>query len=112
MQWLLFALILIGTFVLMEGVTWLTHKYVMHGFLWNLHEDHHRPRPGIFEKNDAFFVAEEHDFVLARDGPSAQGGKTDCAGPAAEAGAGAADIRIKFSGATPRRCLTEEPRSP
>src|SRR5690349_22781754 len=56
MQWLLFALILIGTFVLMEGVTWLTHKYVMHGFLWSLHEDHHRPRPGLFEKNDAFFV--------------------------------------------------------
>lgn len=56
MQWLLFALIVIGTFVLMEGVTWLTHKYVMHGFLWNLHEDHHRPRPGFFEKNDAFFV--------------------------------------------------------
>jgi len=56
MQWLLFALILIGTFILMEGVTWFTHKYVMHGFLWNLHEDHHRPRPGLFEKNDAFFV--------------------------------------------------------
>lgn len=41
----------------MEGVTWLTHKYVMHGFLWVLHEDHHQPRyQNIFEKNDAFFV--------------------------------------------------------
>lgn len=45
------------TFLVMEGVTWLTHKYVMHGFLWYLHEDHHRPGyEGIFEKNDLFFI--------------------------------------------------------
>jgi len=44
------------TFCLMEGITWLTHKYVMHGFLWNLHEDHHQPHDNIFEKNDAFFL--------------------------------------------------------
>lgn len=41
----------------MEGVTWLTHKYVMHGFGWFLHADHHEPGyPHVFEKNDAFFV--------------------------------------------------------
>ena len=41
----------------MEGITWLTHKYVMHGFLWYLHEDHHQPKyQGMFERNDAFFV--------------------------------------------------------
>jgi|TARA_R100001198_G_C5241859_1_gene219441 beta-carotene 3-hydroxylase len=41
----------------MELVTWLTHKYVMHGFLWYLHADHHQPKyPHVFEKNDAFFV--------------------------------------------------------
>lgn len=40
----------------MEGITWLTHRYVMHGFLWYLHEDHHRKGPGFFEKNDAFFI--------------------------------------------------------
>ncbi|HAB28844.1 MAG TPA: carotene hydroxylase, partial [Xanthomarina gelatinilytica] len=46
-----------GTFSLMELVTWLTHKYVMHGFLWYLHADHHQPKyPHVFEKNDAFFV--------------------------------------------------------
>lgn len=39
----------------MEGITWLTHRYVMHGFLWYLHEDHHNPRNHFFEKNDAFF---------------------------------------------------------
>lgn len=45
------------TFLLMEGVTWLTHRYVMHGFLWNLHEDHHnKDNTRFFEKNDYFFL--------------------------------------------------------
>jgi len=48
--------VLVLTFFLMEGVTWCTHKYVMHGFLWMLHADHHRPGHGFFEKNDAFFL--------------------------------------------------------
>ncbi|MBM72098.1 MAG: beta-carotene hydroxylase [Crocinitomicaceae bacterium] len=49
--------ITIITFVIMEAITWLTHKYVMHGFLWYLHEDHHRPKyKNLFEKNDLFFV--------------------------------------------------------
>ena len=48
--------ITLATFLAMEGITWLTHKYVMHGFLWYLHEDHHQPSPGFFEKNDAFFL--------------------------------------------------------
>ncbi|WP_417865764.1 sterol desaturase family protein [Xanthomarina gelatinilytica] len=54
---LLYIVITLGTFSLMELVTWLTHKYVMHGFLWYLHADHHQPKyPHVFEKNDAFFV--------------------------------------------------------
>lgn len=54
---MIFFLIFLGTYLLMEGVTWLTHKYVMHGFLWYLHEDHHQPKYAhIFERNDAFFV--------------------------------------------------------
>jgi beta-carotene 3-hydroxylase len=28
----------------------------MHGFLWYLHEDHHKIGSGVFEKNDAFFL--------------------------------------------------------
>lgn len=56
MDTILYILILLATFLAMEGVTWLTHKYVMHGFLWYLHKDHHQPTPGFFEKNDAFFV--------------------------------------------------------
>ncbi|MFP5039743.1 beta-carotene hydroxylase [Parasediminibacterium sp. JCM 36343] len=43
-------------FCMMEGITWLTHKYIMHGFLWYLHEDHHQKSNGFFEKNDAFFL--------------------------------------------------------
>jgi beta-carotene 3-hydroxylase len=54
---LLYILIALGTFSIMELVTWLTHKYVMHGFLWFLHEDHHQPKyPHVFEKNDTFFI--------------------------------------------------------
>lgn len=54
---LLFASVTIITFLIMEGVTWCTHKFVMHGFLWYLHEDHHQPRYQTpFEKNDLFFV--------------------------------------------------------
>lgn len=44
-------------FTLMEGATWLIHKYVMHGFLWVLHQDHHdNSNKGELEKNDWFFV--------------------------------------------------------
>jgi len=54
---MIYILITLGVFVLMEGITWCTHKYVMHGFGWFLHEDHHEPGyPHVFEKNDAFFV--------------------------------------------------------
>ena len=56
MHWLVYTAIVVVTFILMEAVTWLTHRYVMHGFLWYLHEDHHRKGPGFFEKNDWFFV--------------------------------------------------------
>lgn len=45
------------TFLLMEAVTWLTHKFVMHGFMWYFHEDHHQPRyESVFERNDVFFI--------------------------------------------------------
>ena len=53
---MIFLLVMLATFLIMEGITWLTHKYVMHGFLWVLHEDHHQPTGPIFEKNDAFFL--------------------------------------------------------
>ena len=48
--------IVIVTFITMEGVTWCTHKFVMHGLMWYFHEDHHNPHGSFFEKNDAFFL--------------------------------------------------------
>lgn len=54
---LLFGIIII-TFFLMEGVAWWMHKYIMHGFFWNLHEDHHvkNVHNSFFELNDTFFI--------------------------------------------------------
>ncbi|WP_341835341.1 beta-carotene hydroxylase [Chitinophaga pollutisoli] len=41
----------------MEGATWAIHKYVMHGFLWTLHRDHHdHSNEGQLERNDLFFI--------------------------------------------------------
>ena len=53
---ILYVFITIATFLLMEFIAWAMHKYVMHKWLWYLHEDHHRKGPGFFEKNDAFFL--------------------------------------------------------
>lgn len=50
-------LVVIITFLIMEGMTWLIHKYIMHGFLWILHRDHHdHTSHGPTEKNDYFFL--------------------------------------------------------
>ena len=48
--------LVLGTFLFMEGVAWFTHKYVMHGFLWSWHRDHHNHHNGFFEINDLFAV--------------------------------------------------------
>jgi beta-carotene 3-hydroxylase len=49
-------LILLAAFWFMEFMAWFSHRYVMHGFLWKLHEDHHKGSPGFFERNDFFFL--------------------------------------------------------
>ncbi len=44
-------------FACMEGVAWLAHRFLMHGPLWFLHEDHHtKGEQRFFERNDTFFV--------------------------------------------------------
>ncbi|MFN8091187.1 MAG: sterol desaturase family protein [Vicinamibacteria bacterium] len=48
--------LLLATFLAMEGVAYLMHRYLMHGPLWFLHESHHRPRQGWFELNDLFGI--------------------------------------------------------
>ena len=54
MNILLNILIVTITFFFMEFVAWFTHKYVMHGFMWFLHRDHHEPHDSFLEKNDWF----------------------------------------------------------
>lgn len=50
-------LIVVTTFFIMEGITWMVHKYIMHGFLWTLHRDHHdHSNEGDLERNDYFFA--------------------------------------------------------
>jgi len=51
-----YVLIIIATFFAMEFVAWAMHKYVMHGFMWKVHEDHHVRDDTPFEKNDLFFL--------------------------------------------------------
>jgi beta-carotene 3-hydroxylase len=46
----------LGAFLLMEFMAWFTHKYVMHGFLWVLHKDHHIRDGRKLEWNDLFVV--------------------------------------------------------
>ena len=57
MTTLIWITIFLGTFCAMEFMAWATHKYVMHGFLWSLHKDHHnKDHDSWFERNDAFFI--------------------------------------------------------
>ena len=53
----LWVIIVIGTFLFMEFNAWFMHKYIMHGFLWVLHKDHHKKdHTSWFERNDMFFL--------------------------------------------------------
>jgi beta-carotene 3-hydroxylase len=59
-------LLLLGSYIFMEFVAWSNHKYVMHGFLWKWHKDHHvndQKKQALhemqfsgYEKNDLFFL--------------------------------------------------------
>jgi beta-carotene 3-hydroxylase len=47
----------VGAFLAMEFVAAFAHQYLMHGPLWVLHADHHKPHPDKFlQKNDFFFL--------------------------------------------------------
>ncbi|PZW39789.1 beta-carotene 3-hydroxylase [Mesonia algae] len=57
MQTVYWVLIFFSTFFFMEFMAWFTHKYVMHGFLWSLHKDHHhKDHSSWWERNDLFFI--------------------------------------------------------
>jgi beta-carotene 3-hydroxylase len=46
--------VLLATVLAMEGLAWASHRYVMHGFGWAWHRDHHEPHDSLLEKNDRF----------------------------------------------------------
>lgn len=56
MELLLNILLMLATFLLMEGFAWFTHKYIMHGIMWSWHQSHHAPHKSWWEKNDLFSV--------------------------------------------------------
>ncbi|MEO5707184.1 MAG: sterol desaturase family protein [Alteraurantiacibacter sp.] len=47
-------LIVLASVLAMEVVAWGSHKYIMHGWGWGWHRDHHEPHDKTFEKNDLF----------------------------------------------------------
>jgi beta-carotene 3-hydroxylase len=67
-------ILLVSSYFVMEFVAWSNHKYIMHGFLWKWHKDHHRKdyqenlpektEDKLFEKNDLFFLVYAIPAVL------------------------------------------------
>lgn len=63
---MIYFILILGSYFMMEFVAWFSHKYVMHGFLWKWHKDHHRMDGKSYskeqgggkrwEKNDLFFL--------------------------------------------------------
>ena len=49
-------LLFLASVAFMEGVAYTSHRWVMHGPGWFLHESHHRARESFWELNDLYFV--------------------------------------------------------
>lgn len=56
MTWLVPVAIVLAAALAMELIAWASHKYVMHGFGWAWHRDHHEPHEGFLEKNDLYAI--------------------------------------------------------
>ena len=53
----LWFFLFLATFAGMEFMAWFSHKFIMHGFLWVWHKDHHKKNHNSwFERNDLFFI--------------------------------------------------------
>lgn len=48
------VVLVLATVIVMEGVAWAAHKYVMHRWGWRWHRSHHEPHVGWFELNDLY----------------------------------------------------------
>ncbi len=56
MSSLIIILIVAATVLAMEGIAWASHRYVMHGFGWAWHRDHHYPHDRLLERNDLYAI--------------------------------------------------------
>jgi beta-carotene 3-hydroxylase len=56
MNWIMGLLLFLATVIVMEGVAYAAHRWIMHGPGWFLHASHHRPRAGNWEANDLYAV--------------------------------------------------------
>ena len=77
MSVLLWILVFLATFCTMEFMAWFTHKYIMHGFLWVLHKDHHHKY-----KDSGHYYQEPVSVNMLFDASnwesSSSSGKVDC----------------------------------
>jgi beta-carotene 3-hydroxylase len=48
------ALTVLLAFLVMEPVTAVSHRLVMHRFGWSWHRSHHRPHDNVLERNDLY----------------------------------------------------------
>jgi beta-carotene 3-hydroxylase len=56
-MWIFTAiLIVLASVAAMEWVAWASHKYIMHGWGWAWHRDHHEPHDKALEKNDLYGI--------------------------------------------------------
>ena len=53
---LLFLMWVLLGFCGMEIISYLVHRFIFHGVLWDIHKTHHTPDHGLFEANDLFSV--------------------------------------------------------
>lgn len=56
MDILIFSGFVLLGFVGMEIVSYLVHRFLFHGLLWEIHRSHHEPHHGWFELNDLFSI--------------------------------------------------------
>ncbi len=54
MDWAIPSVIVLASVLAMEWIAWSSHKYIMHGWGWGWHRDHHEPHSNKLEKNDLF----------------------------------------------------------
>lgn len=52
-----FIFLVVFSFFIMEFLSYLLHRFVLHGWFWNIHKSHHKSSHSIFELNDFFSLS-------------------------------------------------------